>query len=118
MWIKIRTVLIAVLLNEVTLKSLASGAGLKEDACDAVAGAIMDVKAFIDTKDKRYLNAAIDKLQTLIKQRGDLISCQSLWLTSYKEAVKGLFFIYNVATLWYNISMEDISCTIQIIPSY
>lgn len=95
MWIKIRTVLIAVLLNEVTLKALASGAGLKEDACNAVAGAIMDVKAFIDTKDKRYLNAAIDKLQTLIKQRGDPISCQSLWLTSYKEAVKGLFFIYK-----------------------
>lgn len=67
MWIKIRTVLIAVLLNEVTLKALASGAGLKEEQANAVAGAIMDVKAFIDTKDKRYLNNAIDKLQTLIK---------------------------------------------------
>lgn len=67
MWIKIRTVLIAVLLNEVTLKALATGAGLKEDQADAVAGAVMDVKAFIDTKDKRYLNGAIDKLQTLIK---------------------------------------------------
>ena len=54
MWIKIRTVLIAVLLNEVTLKALAAGAGLKEAQADAVAGAIMDVKAFIDTKDKRY----------------------------------------------------------------
>ena len=29
MWIKIRTVLIAVLLNQVTLKALATGAGLK-----------------------------------------------------------------------------------------
>lgn len=67
MWIKIRTVLIAVLLNEVTLKALATGAGLKEAQADAVAGAVMDVKAFIDTKDKRYLNGAIDKLQTLIK---------------------------------------------------
>ena len=53
MWVKIRTILIAVLLNEVTLKALASGAGLKEDASNAVAGAIMDVKTFIDTKDKR-----------------------------------------------------------------
>ncbi len=67
MWIKIRTILIAVLLNEVTLKALATGAGLKEQQADAVAGAVMDVKAFIDTKDKRYLNQAIDKLQTLIK---------------------------------------------------
>ncbi len=67
MWIKIRTILVAVLLNEVTLKALASGAGLKEQQADVVAGAIMDVKAFIDTKDKRYLNQAIDKLQTLIK---------------------------------------------------
>lgn len=67
MWIKIRTILIAVLLNEVTLKALASGAGLKDEQSDAVAGAVMDVKAFIDTKDKRYLNKAIDKLQTLIK---------------------------------------------------
>lgn len=67
MWIKIRTVLIAVLLNEAILKALASGAGLKEEQANAVAGAIMDVKAFIDTKDKRYLNNAIDKLQTLIK---------------------------------------------------
>lgn len=67
MWIKIRTVLIAVLLNQVTLKALASGAGLKDEQADAVSGAIMNVKAFIDTKDKRFLNQAIDKLQTLIK---------------------------------------------------
>lgn len=67
MWLKIRTVLIAVLLNEVILKALAGGAGLKDEQADAVAGAIMDVKAFVDTKDKRYLNQAIDKLQTLIK---------------------------------------------------
>lgn len=67
MWIKIRTVLIAVLLNEVTLKALASGAGLKDEQADAVAGSIMDVKAFVDTKDKRYINQAIDKMQTLIK---------------------------------------------------
>lgn len=67
MWIKIRTILIAVLLNQVTLKALASGAGLKDEQADAVSGAIMDVKSFIDTKDKRFLNQAIDKLQTLIK---------------------------------------------------
>lgn len=67
MWVKIRTVLIAVLLNQVTLKALASGAGLKDEQADAVAGAIMDMKAFIDTKDRRYINQSIDKLQTLIK---------------------------------------------------
>ena len=67
MWTKIRTVLIAVLLNQVTLKALASGAGLKDEQADVVSGAIIDVNAFIDTKDKRYLNQAIDKLQTLIK---------------------------------------------------
>lgn len=67
MWVKIRTVLIAVLLNQVTLKALASGAGLKDEQSDAVAGAIMDMKAFIDTKDRRYINQSIDKLQTLIK---------------------------------------------------
>ncbi len=67
MWIKIRSVLVAVLLNEVTLKALATGAGLKEEQANAVAGAVMDVKAFVDTKDRRYINQAIDKLQTLIK---------------------------------------------------
>lgn len=67
MWLKIRAVLIAVLLNEVTLKALASGAGLKEEQANAVSGAIMDVKAFIGTKDKRYINNAIDKMQLLIK---------------------------------------------------
>lgn len=67
MWVKIRTILIAVLLNKATLKALASGAGLKDEHADAVSGALMDVKAFIDTKDKGYLNQAIDKLQTLIK---------------------------------------------------
>lgn len=67
MWVKIRTVLIAVLLNQVILKALASGAGLKDEQADAVAGAIMDMKAFIDTKDRRYINQSIDKLQTLIK---------------------------------------------------
>lgn len=67
MWIRIRTILIAVLLNQVTLKALATGAGLKDEQADAVSGAIMDLKAYIDVKDKRYLNQAIDKLQTLIK---------------------------------------------------
>lgn len=67
MWIKIRSVLVAVLLNEVTLKALATGAGLKEEQANVVAGAVMDVKAFVDTKDRRYINQAIDKLQTLIK---------------------------------------------------
>lgn len=67
LFVKIRNILVAVLLNQATLKALASGAGLKDEQADAVSGAIMDVKAFIDTKDKRYLNQAIDKLQTLIK---------------------------------------------------
>ena len=69
MWIRIRTILIAVLLNQVTLKALASGAGLKDEQAEAVSGAIMDIKAFIDMKDRRYLNHAIYKLQTLINSR-------------------------------------------------
>ena len=53
MWVKIRNFLVPLILNETTSK--------------AVATAIMDVKSFIDTKDKRYINQAIDELQTLIK---------------------------------------------------
>ncbi len=45
MWIKIRTVLIAVLLNEVTLKALASGAGLKDEQADAVSGCYHECKS-------------------------------------------------------------------------
>ena len=67
LFVKIRNILIAVLLNQVTLKALATGAGLKDEQAEVVSGAIMDLKAFIDTKDKRFLNQAIDKLQTLIK---------------------------------------------------
>lgn len=67
MWVKIRTILVSVLLNEATLKALATGCGLKEEVATNVAGAIMDVKHFVDTNDKRYINNAIDKLQTLIK---------------------------------------------------
>ena len=67
MWVKIRNILVPIMLNETTLKAFATGCGLKEETATAVSGAIMDVKYFVDTKDKRYINNAIDKLQTLIK---------------------------------------------------
>lgn len=66
MWIKIRTFLISVLLNESALTQIAIACGLASDKATATAKAIMDIKYFIDTHDKRYLNQAIDELQTLL----------------------------------------------------
>lgn len=67
MWVKIRSVLVPLILNEVTLKAFATIAGLNDEKANIVAKAIMDVKGFVDTKDKRYINQAIDELQKLIK---------------------------------------------------
>lgn len=66
MWIKIRTFLICVLLNENTLRQIGGACGLDDTKATATAKAIMDIKYFIDTHDKRYLNQAIDELQTLL----------------------------------------------------
>lgn len=67
MWVKIRNVLVPLVLNEATLKAFAALAGLNDEKSKVVATAIMDVKYFVDTKDKRYVNQAIDTLQQLIK---------------------------------------------------
>lgn len=67
MWIKIRNAILPLILNEGTLKVFATLAGLNEEKSNIVAEAIMDVKYFVDTKDKRYINQAIDELQKLIK---------------------------------------------------
>lgn len=67
MWCKIRDVLVPIILNETALTAFAKGCGLKENTATTVAGAIMDIKYFVDTHDKRYINQCIDKLQTLIK---------------------------------------------------
>lgn len=67
MWVKIRNVLVPLVLNETTLKAFAALAGLNDEKSKIVATAIMDVKYFVDTKDKRYINQAIDALQQLIK---------------------------------------------------
>lgn len=67
MWVKIRNVLVPLILNEATLKAFATLAGLNNEKSNIVATAIMDIKYFIDTKDKRYINQAIDTLQQLIK---------------------------------------------------
>ena len=56
MWVKIRNFLVPMILNENALRGICGVAGLNED-----------VKYFIDTKDKRYINQAIDELQKLIK---------------------------------------------------
>ena len=67
MWVKIRNVLVPLILNEATLKAFATLAGLDDEKSKIVTDAIMDVKYFVDTKDKRYVNQAIDELQKLIK---------------------------------------------------
>ena len=67
MWVKIRNVLVPLVLNEATLKAFATLAGLNDEKAKIVATAIMDVKYYADTKDKRYINNAIDELQKLIK---------------------------------------------------
>lgn len=67
MWVKIRNVIVPLILNEATLKAFATLAGLNEEKSKIVTDAIMDVKYFVDTKDKRYVNQAIDELQKLIK---------------------------------------------------
>lgn len=67
MWVKIRNFLVPLIINENALRAMCGLAGLNEDKSKVVAKAIMDVKYFVDTKDKRYINNAIDELQTLIK---------------------------------------------------
>lgn len=67
MWVKIRNILVPLVLNVETLKAFGTLAGLKDENSKVVADAIMDVKYFVDTKDKRYINQAIDELQKLIK---------------------------------------------------
>lgn len=66
MWVKIRNILVPLILNDATLKAFATLAGLNDEKSKIVATAIMDVKYFVDTKDKRYINNAIDELQKLI----------------------------------------------------
>lgn len=67
MWVKIRNIIVPLVLNEATLKAFATLAGLNDEKAKIVATAIMEVKYFVDTKDKRYINQAIDELQKLIK---------------------------------------------------
>ena len=66
MWVKIRNILVPLVLNVATLKAFCTLAGLNDEKSKIVADAIMDVKCFVDTKDKRYINKAIDELQLLI----------------------------------------------------
>lgn len=67
MWCKIRDLLVPIILNENALHTMCGLAKLNEETSKVVASAIMDVKYFVDTKDKRYINQAIDELQKLIK---------------------------------------------------
>lgn len=67
MWVKIRNIIVPLVLNDATLKAFATLAGLNDEKSKIVATAIMDIKYFVDTKDKRYVNQAIDTLQQLIK---------------------------------------------------
>lgn len=67
MWVKIRNFLVPMVLNESALRGICSVAGLSNDKSKAVASAIMYIKYFVDTKDKRYINQSIDELQKLIQ---------------------------------------------------
>lgn len=67
MWPKIRNVLVPLILNENALRAMCGLAGLNDERSKVVATAIMDIKYFVDTKDKRYINLAIDELQKMIK---------------------------------------------------
>ncbi len=67
MWCKIRDLLVPLILNENALRAMCGLAKLNEETSKIVATAVMDVKYFVDTKDKRYINQAIDELQKLIK---------------------------------------------------
>lgn len=67
MWVKIRDLLVPLILNENALRAMCGLAKLNEETSKIVATAIMDVKYFVDTKDKHYINQAIDELQKLIK---------------------------------------------------
>lgn len=66
MWVKIRNIIVPLVLNEATLKAFATLAGLNDEKAKIVTTAIMDIKYFVDTRDKRYVNNAIDELQKLI----------------------------------------------------
>ena len=66
MWVKIRNAIVPLVLNEGTLKVFATLAGLNAEKSDIVATAIMNIKYYVDTKDKRYINQTIDELQKLI----------------------------------------------------
>lgn len=66
MWVKIRNFLVPFIFNDNALRAIAGACGLDEVKSKAVANAIMDVKYYIDTHDKRYINQAIDELQSLI----------------------------------------------------
>lgn len=67
MWVKLRNMIVPLLLSENALRGLCGAAGLRDDVSTAIAKSVMDIKYFIDTKDKRYINLAIDELQKLIK---------------------------------------------------
>lgn len=67
LFVKIRNAIVPLVLNESTLKVFATLAGLNAEKSDIVAKAIMYVKLYVDTKDKRAINQAIDELQKLIK---------------------------------------------------
>lgn len=67
MWVKIRNAIVPLILNENALRAMCGLAKMNEETSKVVAGAIMDIKYYVDTRDKRYINQAIDLLQQLIK---------------------------------------------------
>lgn len=66
MWVKIRNLVVPIVLNESALRAMCGIAGLTTEKSNSVASAVMSIKYYVDTKDKRYINQCIDTLQSLI----------------------------------------------------
>ena len=68
MWVKIRNVLVSFILTEAILQTFVKLVRLNDEKTKLIAArAIVDIKSFVDTKDKRYINQSIGHLQQLIK---------------------------------------------------
>lgn len=66
MWVKIRNMLVPLVFNDNALRAICGACGLNEDKSKAVATAIMNIKHYIDTSNRIFINQAIDELQKLI----------------------------------------------------
>lgn len=66
MWVKIRNMLVPLIFNDNALRAICGTCGLNDEKSKIVATAIMNIKHYIDTHDRRFINQTIDELQKLI----------------------------------------------------